>query len=567
MIYRFIIRLLLSIVVVFICHACANIVAPSGGPKDTSPPKVIKSIPENQSILFNSSSIRIYFDEFIKLNNLNNQLLISPPLNNLPDISIKGKSILIKVNDTLLDNTTYNFYFGNAIVDITEGNAYPNYSYVFSTGNYLDSMSVEGNLVDAYTHKPIEDALVMLYDKNIDSLPLTSIPAYITKSDKNGYFKFSHLRNIPYKIFALKDANSNMLYDLPNEQIAFTDTLIQPFFPSPPLSFTKEDSVSDIFEDSTKIGTSMPNTITLYMFEEVDTIQKILKKSLESPNMALFVFKRPNSNLTIDYYKQNLTSQNIIEELNKTQDTLKIWIKDSSLDSLHLIFYDNNIHIDTVSISLAARIGRRPARETLKITPNFSQNKAFPFFDTLKLSFSAPIQTDYLKRITFKEDSVDIFPILLFSDTILKRQIFIDYELKKESVYDIIIPDSVFFDIRGLSHDSITYTFKTNSLEAYGTLELNFTLNKPDIQYIIQLLDDKGKVIEFFIIEKNNKKIFLPHVVPGKYYLKAIKDLNFNGIWDTGNYNDKRYAEPVLLHKNEIVIRAKWDTEIEWEID
>jgi len=224
---RVVLKYFFFVACVLIVYSCANIVPPSGGPKDVIPPRVIKCVPENRSVRYDAKQIRIDFDEYIQLKNLNSELLVSPPMELMPDVSVRGKSLVIKIADTLKAHTTYNFYFGNSVVDITEGNSLSNFQYVFSTGDFVDSLSIKGFVNEAFDLKPAEGVFVMLYDSIADTVPYFQRPLYLTRTDKTGYFELNNLRDTLYKIFVLKDANSNLLFDLPYEKIAFADSAVE----------------------------------------------------------------------------------------------------------------------------------------------------------------------------------------------------------------------------------------------------------------------------------------------------------------------------------------------------
>ena len=197
----------------------------SGGLKDTIPPVVLQSEPQNYSVNFKGQKIEITFNEFITLDNINQQLVVSPPVENRVDVRLKNKTILIDLNNELQDSTTYTLNFGDAIKDNNEGNLLNNFEYVFSTGNYLDSLSVYGRLVNSFDLKPSEDPVsILLYDDLSDSAFLKHGPLYVSKTGKEGYFAMNNLRSDTFHIFALKDLNSNFYFDLPNEEIAFLDT-------------------------------------------------------------------------------------------------------------------------------------------------------------------------------------------------------------------------------------------------------------------------------------------------------------------------------------------------------
>jgi len=554
--------------IVFI-YSCANIVPPNGGIKDTTPPKVIKSEPGNGTVKFNSRLIRIVFDEYIKLNNLNTQLMISPPQNNLPDIYVKGKSLFIKIKDTLAPNTTYNFYFGNAIADITESNVLANYQYVLSTGDYLDSMSVRGTVLDAFDLKPSDGVYVMLYDSIVDSIPYLKRPLYLTKTDKTGKFQFNNLRNTDYKIFALSDANSNLLYDLPYEKIAFIDSLIKPdYYDEKKQLKEKKDTLTthdSLSTDSIKVLLRTPVSYQMFMFEQKDTTQKVLKKTFERKGLVSAVFKYPVKNFKIEYPKTKNHNDIFIEEFNKTSDTLKLWIKDPALDTLYAVLYQNEKILDTINLKIIPRVSKRAFKSKLLIIPNVANNSTFDYFSNLVLNFNNPVKSINTDSIIFKEDSLRITPQFKFLDSTYRLLELVN-NLKEEASYQLLIPSKSFTDIFNNEHDTLKLKFKTKKKDDYGTLILNVKLPRENNQYIILLLDEKEKIVKREIISTSQKIKFI-NMKPGKYFVKTIYDENNDGKWNSGNYLGKKQSEKVYINKGDIITRANWDVEIEIKIE
>ena len=284
-----------------IITSCANIGMPTGGPKDVAPPKVLKSIPKNYSTQFKGKEIEITFDEFVKFRDLNSQLLISPPLKNTPDIKIKGKNIVIKINDTLRENTTYTMFFGDAIVDLNEENILASYEFVFSTGTVLDSLTMTGRVLNAFTQKPEKDIYVMLYDKYDDSVPIKEKPYYLAKTKEDGEFVMNNLRDMSYKVFALKDANNNLKFDQPNEKIAFIDSLVTARM-KPVL--LKKDSLHKDTLKLDSLNRAIVHDKNLYikdlnLFEEVDSVQRVTKADYLHKGQLIFTFRFPVKDLEI----------------------------------------------------------------------------------------------------------------------------------------------------------------------------------------------------------------------------------------------------------------------------
>ena len=329
----------------FLAQRCANAVAPTGGPKDDRPPVVVEAVPENHSINFTAKKIEITFDEYITLDNANQNVLISPPMDEKPDIKLKNKTVVVKFKENLAPNTTYTINFGSTIKDLHEGNPLKDYVYSFSTGDHIDTLMVAGKVLNAEDKKPVENAYVSLYAShrdNLDSLPLSTKPDYITKTDKDGNFRLEGLADQKYLVFALKDVNSNLYFDQPNEEVAFLDTLVPASYSwvaptQTPLDSTAMDSLkmqldslavdtvmsavdsiafktkTTIIEDSIAIETkttAMEDSValvaktakvfdqnalnlTLYMFTEVDSTQVLLEKKLIEEGLLRFVFRHP----------------------------------------------------------------------------------------------------------------------------------------------------------------------------------------------------------------------------------------------------------------------------------
>lgn len=312
---------------------CAKISSPTGGPRDSTPPKVVKMTPENQSVRFHDKQIRIFFDEFVTLNNPTNNVLISPPLAEPPQYTLKGKSLVIKFKDSLQENTTYNMVFSDCIRDYHENTPLSYFHYSFSTGDSLDDYMIRGNILDAKTLAPSKDFYVLLYKNTADSLPLTTRPDFVTKSLENGSFQFQNIKEGSYKIFALKDLNADLLYNLPNEEIAFQEETVTAYHALP-------DSVSD------SLISTIP-MLTLYSFVGVDTTQKL--QHYENPVWGIYIFPYKTAvgdfsaiptDKALDYF----------ERINETKDTITWYLKSPLSDTvLYLLNADG--HLDTVRIA------------------------------------------------------------------------------------------------------------------------------------------------------------------------------------------------------------------------
>ncbi len=547
---------------------CANVVSPTGGPKDVTPPIVLQAVPENQSTMFQGKEIHITFDEYVTLNNPNNNIMISPPLENNPEYKLSGKSLIIKFKEPLRSESTYSINFGESIKDLHEGNIFKDYSYVFSTGEIIDSLTLEGKLIQADNHNPSPDYYVMLYYRendtiSLDSLPYLVKPHYLTKTDKEGNFKFSGLKEKDYLIFALKDENSNLKFDLPNESIAFLDSLVKPIYNSQ--SVILNDSLQN---DSVKQEVKKIETLTLYSFLEEDTIQKLLKKEVPEEGLLRFVFNRPAQNVKIETLESLPDTFNIFKTYSINYDTV-FWYFTPNKDSLlFAINYDTLIN-DTTLLSLKPRMkgGRRGKQETmsksLDIKTNIIAGKLTPEQD-LVLTFKEPITNIVMRDTSW---------YIVDKDTIINDLHFekidsfgLKYKLDKtlvpEKSYKIIVPDSVFYSFKGVTNDTTEFSFKVPEISQYGNIFVTLEVPENVPQVIVELLDDKDKFIARQIVDES-KKIEFKYLTPKKYKLKAIVDNDGNGKWSPGNYGKKLLPESIIFHKDIFDVKANWDIDLE----
>ena len=560
---------------------CAIIVPPSGGAVDVTPPIVKESFPPNYSSFFKDNKIRIFFNEYVQLKDYTNQITISPIPENDPDYSLKGKSIQVEFKEKLKDSITYTINFGNSIVDYTAGNIFSDYKFVFSTSNHIDTSEIRGKIVDAFTLKPIEKCFAMIYKLNVDSIPIKEKPLYFAKTDKSGLFEISNIRNGKYKIFALIDANSNYLYDLPNESIAFIDTLVvsnfmikQKFIID--TTQLKNDSISkgNYIKDSIKFkqdslfadSINRRNTYKLFMFQEKDTVQQLLKASLSDNIKLTFIFKQSVKNLQINPLNVKFDSLWKIEERNPTNDTIIYWLLNPKSDSLILQVVDAGKILDTAELRITKQksiLGKgTPVIPKVTFKTNIGSG-GFDYYKSLILYSPTPImQYDFSQiKLMVKKDSIqDTLKFAIhFLDTINKK-LQIDYKWLESKDYTLLIPKGTFYDVNKNKNDTILIPFKTKTFNDYGTIQINVTL--PDtlekVNYIVQLMNDKENVlIERPIIQ--SQKIKFDFVNPGKYLIKVIRDSNGNGKWDTGNYMKKIQVEKVYYYHTSIIVKAGWD--------
>lgn len=566
--------------------ACAQIVTPSGGPKDDIPPLILEMNPEPFNTNFSGNTIEIEFDEYIKLHEPANQILISPPQRKAPEYIIKKKSLIVKFKDTLMDNTTYTINFGEAIRDNNEGNVLGRLTYVFSTGAYLDSMQIEGNVLSAIDGSPADDILVMLYDQDVDSLPLDTLPLYFGRTNEKGNFRLSNLKNIDYKIFALKDENANYIYDVPEENIAFLDGMITPE-PAPArpdtavLDTTLSDSIDlnvEVEVDSLEIVEDHAEHHQLFMFVEADTVQYLKKASASGLGQLLFEYNLPVKKFRVLPVTSGLPRNWRLKEFNTDRDSITLWLRNVELDSLELLIQADAGKIDTVELELAKQdSGKGPVKDSkfsrkrevtdegkMEVKVNRSGRSPKPG-EPKQLTTNRPVSKLSVDSISMFQDSTEIpFQMHLVDSTLRRFQLV--YDQIPEKRYQIKILPNAFTDLNGISNlDTVTTSYKAMLPEELGNVDLVITV--PDsMPIIIQVLDQSQKIIREEQLNGSGT-VLLTAVTPGKYSLKAIFDENGNGEWDTGRYSRKLQPEQTVFYPSEIEVRENWDLETEWDLN
>ncbi len=529
----------------FLAQRCANAVAPTGGPKDNMPPVVVEAVPENNSANFIGKKIEITFDEYITLENANQNVLISPPLSEKPDIKLHNKTVVVKFKESLAPNTTYTINFGSAIKDLHEGNLFKDFVYSFATGDHIDTLSVKGNILSAADKKPVENAYVGLYAADLDNvydLPMSAKPNYITKTDKEGRFSLNGLADKNYLIFALKDVNSNLYFDQPNEEVAFLDSLVHP-----------NDSISH----------------TLYMFTEVDSTQVLLEKKLIEEGLLRFVFRHPAKDAVVMTPEMLPDTFNLVTMHSAEYDTIWWYFTPNVMDSLWVqVKYDTVIN-DSSRYSLKFKeTGGNRRRKTepkkLTVSNNLLNRVGLIPGQDLVLKFSEPIISYQMSdSAVFKCDSTVYYGRLAFEPA---DEYGMKYRLttpfSADSSYSFEIPDSVFWGIRGCTNDVIRADFHVLKDDEYGNIYITVAPPKGMKQVVVQLTDESGKVLKEEAIT-HKQEVMFDYLMPAKYKLRAILDADGNGKWSTGNYHHHTLPETILDYKDPLELKAGWDIDLE----
>lgn len=570
LVYQFI-NTSVYLLIFLLLSSCAQVVAPGGGKKDVKPPRALKYVPDSAQVGFNTKSVQITFDEFIQLKDLNNQLIISPPVKTTPEFTIKNKTLTITFDkkDTLKPNTTYSISFGNAVQDITENNPIENYKYIFSTGTFIDSAVVKGKVENGFNHTTEKGILVNLYSKFNDSTVYKSLPDYFAKTKEDGTFQINNIKAANYKLVAIKDGNSNYKYDGEAESIGFMDALV------------------DVTEKK---------SILIDMFQETPKKLYLKKATYDSYGKIVFVFNKGADSLTVNPINYTFKNyEDVALDYSAKKDTLTYWFKNIDLDALKLQLKDGNRIMDTLEYKLIVKEDALKAKRNklkLSLTNNFNGNQSFDLNGEIKMVFNHPLESNPYAKVDFKEDStlykstgsLEFFlegknkmKVIYWdsassnkekdnSGTWINAPTIKSPLLKESTKYHLFVPPGTFTDFFGLTNDSIKIDFKTQEEKFYGSVKLKLNVRESKEQYIVQLLDERENIVRENIV-KAGETIDYPYLHPMQYKLKLIYDDNNNGKWDTGNYINKQQPEKVIYYSGAINIRSNWDQDLEWKVE
>lgn len=554
---------------------CAKVVSPTGGPKDTIAPVMVRSTPKINATNFNGNEIVFEFDEYVQINDVQQKLIVSPPLNNRPQVGVRNKKIVVEISDTLKENTTYTIYLGDAISDNNEKNPINSFEFAFSTGSSIDTLSLKGNVENSFNHEPIEGALIMLYDSFIDSLPYNKLPVHIAKTNKKGEFKINNLKYINYKLVAITDANSNYMYNQGVEDIAFADSIVK-----------KEE-----LTDSTK-----KNKLLLRTFREGLPYQIITGYDRPDSNQLQLGFSRkPIGGFTLTPLENKSLKDWYMEEPDAQGDTVNIWLTSETLvakdtlkllvayqktDSLNIL----NPQTDTLKFfNFNAPKEEKTSRSKKKDKEKESEQKSNGFtlstsiksggvaIPNVPFEFTTPIpvkKIDVSYIMIFNEtDSVMEPSIVLTIDSLNPRTYRFQKEWKPNASYKMLVLPGAFQDIASRLNDTLKLQFTGADPENYGSLIVK--IGNVSKGAVAELLTDKGSFITK-VSTIGNQQITFSFITPGKYKLRFIEDLNQNNVWDSGNYLKKIQPERIFdfiggKNKGELNIRANWENEIQFE--
>ena len=576
---------------------CAKIVAPTGGAKDEQHPLIVEIDPPSYTTNFEANKVKITFDEFIQLKDLNQNLIVSPLLEEKPMIQEKGKTLNIEFEQELEDSTTYNIYFGNSVQDYNEGNPIENFQYVLSTGTYIDSMSVQGQVLNSFNLLPEEGVHVMLYNTMEDSIPFKQIPNYISKTNEEGFFRINNIRIDEYKLFCIRDLNKNYLFDMPDEEIAFTDSLIKfelitetvldtvYLNETPGQEYNVQDSSNRVIDTIL----SRPYThyvipdFTLMLFKEDRAVQYLVNSKRDQKQKIEIMFNKPIKDSVLFSLADTVVENDwYIKESSTNNDTVFYWLTDSMIYKKEKLLFtvsyqkeDSNLvyqwDTDTLSLRFFKPKKKKKEEETVSIAEfalNVKNRSALDLNKNLNFVFEKPL-------VNIDKSKIDLYSIVDSVESVIDFELKQDscklrnYELTsnwaEDSTYKLEIYPGAFTDISESTNDTSIIEFKIRKLDYYGNILANITGIDSSFQIITQILisgKDSEKLVREKIIKKDQLVEF-EYIHPKEYIFKVVLDKNFNGKWDEGNYLEHIFPEEVLYYEKEIKVKANWDIEIE----
>jgi hypothetical protein len=529
---------LLLIIVVFTVFGCANQVRPQGGPRDVTPPVLLKATPPNMTRHFNAKVIQLDFDEYFKLSNQYTEITMSPVPDKQPEYKIKKRSLIINLKDTLQKNTTYVINFGKAIADVNEGNILKNFTYVFSTGEHIDSLSMSGSVVNTLTQQREKDVTVMLYPHDKDSLYFgKKKPTIYATTDTGGNFSLNNLHDGVYNIYAIKQTSATKIYNANNKDL---------------IAFLKKPITLD----------SDTSGILLSLFKEEPTIFKIAEHKFNADGAMCFVFNKRLTNPSAKIiYPPSLDASKVVEFV-PTKDTAYIYMRNMDFDSIRVSFLDNNKPLDSISLMKGKN---EVFKGALSFRLNLSSDSKLKPTSDLIITASSLIDTFDPAQVILYEDSVPVNNLNIARDTSNGRRFIVKYRWKSDSKYILSIAEDAFSTIVGNKNKKFYKPFLVDKPDNYSTLTLKVTVPDTSKSYIVEFYQDPKTILQRNEITKGSTIIY-KNFLMGKYYFRVIYDENKNGRWDSGNVKLKKYPENIWIDPTQITLRPNWDSEEKLDI-
>lgn len=526
---------LLWIALILFAGSCANPIAPEGGAKDLTPPKIDSTRSSTTATKnFVKKPIQFRFNEWVVMENMQTQMVVSPPLTYPPKVALKGKTLVFNFDtrEELKANTTYSINFGESIKDLTEGNPAKNLRYVFSTGEEIDSASLFSTVKNSFTKETVKDALVMLYDTNQDSVILKQKPDYFAKTSETGTFTIQNIRPGTYKVFALKDDNFNYLYDLDTELIGFTDT-------------------------SVVIGKNEQKSIAAIEISKESKPPRLIEKKSDRFGLVQCAFIGDPNLVNTEI---QVSGQSYISEIDK--DSLKIWYKPEPTTDWQVIF-DNGLKKDTVFVKPGSAKEDKRRKNLKLLSQKAFFNKRITSSQTIQVDLTNPIvKIDTAKILVITDTSKQSFGKYFELKKEKPRALFLNGKWKDNVTYKMLMLPGSVTDLFGNTNDTIKADWKVLANKELGNISIHLNNLTDSKTYFVQLLSSSGEVIvKYSISGKIKWETFIPNQLPGGYELVIVEDLNNNSKWDPVSLFPRRKAETIFRKKPE-PLRPNWELDI-----
>ena len=584
---------------------CARMGQPDGGWFDDDPPEVIGCRPADQSTNISSKKISIYFNEYIKLEDATNKVIVSPPQLEIPEIKDAGKRIVVELQDSLKPNTTYTIDFSDAIVDNNEGNPLGNYTYSFSTGDQIDTMEVSGYVLDASNLEPVKGILVGLYDDLADSAFKTKPMIRVSRTDSRGRFVIKGVAHGTYRAYALKDADGDFCFNQKSEMIGFNhETYVPSSKPDVKIDTIWRDSLHiDAFKQ-TPYTHFLPDDVTLLAFTHIQTDRYLLKTERKDPEKFTMFFTYGHPDLPVIKGLNFNADSAFVIETRVEQDTINYWLRDTTLINQDTLRMEVNYmmtdtlgklvsQIDTLEVLAKTPYAKRQKELTKEIEkwqkeqerkkkrdepydsifpakplkPNYMLSQEIDPDKIIQIEIPAPLQhvdTAAVHLYSMIDSAWYEAPFTFKPIPHRLRFYEIQAEWRPDTEYSLEIDSAAFEDIYGHVSDPYKQGIKVKSLDEYSTLTIKISGVADSLPLRVRLLD-KGDGIVKEVLAKDGVAFF-EYVSPEKYYLSAFVDVNGNGLWDTGDYDEDRQAESVYYYPREIECKERWDVTHKWDL-
>ena len=594
-----------NISVLLLVTSCARMGQPDGGWYDETPPRIVHTSPADQATGVKSRKVTISFDEFIKLEDATNKVVVSPPQLEMPEIKSAGKKIIVDLKDSLKSNTTYTIDFSDAISDNNESNPMGNYTYSFSTGERIDTFEVAGNVLDASNLEPVKGILVGLYDDLSDTAFTTKPMMRVSRTDSRGRFIIKGVAEGTYRIYALQDADGNYLYSQKSEMMAFSHSTFSP-------SCGPDIRQDTVWRDELRIDSIArvpythfyPDDVVLLAFTKPQTDRYLLKTERQDPRKIDFYFTYGNDSLPVIKGLNFDSSDAFITEPSENRDTISYWLRDTALVNQDTLLMEVSYlmtdttgmlinYTDTITALSKVSYEKR-LKELEKETEKWekAQEKARkrgePYDSVMPVKHLEPkINTQSAmspdSRVYIETPTplarLDTSAIHLYSkiDTLWYRarielhpvegklrQYELLAEWRPEVEYSLEIDSAAFEDIYGMVSKPIKQGLRVKSNDDFGSLIVNMSGIADTLNVKVLLLNSSGNTVKETEMKGGTAEFY--YVQPGKYYLSAFVDRNGNGKWDTGDYDTDLQPEEVYYNPKEVECKAKWDITTQWDV-